>query len=210
MTGDDFLRQTEVSRATLGRIPIYLKYLKSIEDESQNISATAIARELGLGEVQVRKDLGTVSGVGRPKTGYKVSELIYSLEKFLGADKTENVVIVGAGKLGKALLGYKGFEDYGLHIIAAFDKIIKSPVTENGEKTIYPMDNFPLFCKQNNVKIGIITVPAESAQEICDLFVKNGIKAIWNFAPCSLSVPEGINIQYENMALSLAYLNKKV
>lgn len=210
MTGDDFLRQTEVSRATLGRIPIYLKYLKSIEDESKNISATAIARELGLGEVQVRKDLGTVSGVGRPKTGYKVSELIYSLEKFLGADKTENVVIVGAGKLGKALLGYKGFEDYGLHIIAAFDKIIKSPVTENGEKTIYPMDNFPLFCKQNNVKIGIITVPAESAQEICDLFVKNGIKAIWNFAPCSLSVPEGINIQYENMALSLAYLNKKV
>lgn len=210
MTGDDFLRQTEVSRATLGRIPIYLKYLKSIEDESQNISATAIARELGLGEVQVRKDLGTVSGVGRPKTGYKVSELIYSLEKFLGADKTENVVIVGAGKLGKALLGYKGFEDYGLHIIAAFDKIIKSPVTENGEKTIYPMDNFPLFCKQNNVKIGIITVPAESAQEVCDLFVKNGIKAIWNFAPCSLSVPEGINIQYENMALSLAYLNKKV
>lgn len=210
MTGDDFLRQTEVSRATLGRIPTYLKYLKSIEDESQNISATAIARELGLGEVQVRKDLGTVSGAGRPKTGYKVSELIYSLEKFLGADKIENVVIVGAGKLGKALLGYKGFEDYGLHIIAAFDKIIKSPVTENGEKTIYPMDNFPLFCKQNNVKIGIITVPAESAQEICDLFVKNGIKAIWNFAPCSLSVPEEINIQYENMALSLAYLNKKV
>lgn len=202
------MKQIEVSRATMGRIPVYLKYLKSIDSLTENISATALAKELGLGEVQVRKDLGAVSGAGRPKTGYNVSELISVLENFLASNENSNVVIVGAGKLGRALLDYGGFSDYGLDIKAAFDIAVTEPQTSNHGKPVYSMDLLDDFCKENNIRMGVIAVPANSAQEVCDRFIKNGIRAIWCFAPCTLNVPEDIPVQYENMALSLAYLNK--
>ena len=204
------MKQIEISRATMGRIPTYLKYLKDKALKTENISATTLAKELGLGEVQVRKDLGAVSGAGRPKTGYNVSELIAVLEKFLAHDENSNVVIVGAGKLGRALLDYGGFRDYGLDIMAAFDKAVDTPEKSNLGKPVYSMDMLDDFCKENNIRIGVIAVPAQSAQEVCDRFIKNGIKAIWCFAPCTLDVPDNIPVQYENMALSLAYLNKKI
>ena len=205
-----YVKQVEVSRATIGRIPIYLEYLKNAKHCAENISATTLAKELGLGEVQVRKDLGSVSGAGRPKTGDKISELIDALDNFLGIGKNSNVVIVGAGKLGRALLDYGGFESYGLQILAAFDIAADNAGKSTMGKPIFPMDEFLDFCSSNCVKIGIITVPAQSAQEVCDLFVKGGIKAVWCFAPCTLSVPDGVIVQYENMALSLAYLNKRI
>lgn len=204
------MKQIEVSKATMGRIPMYLKYLKNAKHNTENISATAIAKQLGLGDVQVRKDLASVSGAGRPKTGYNVNELIASLEEFLGVGKVSNVIIVGAGKLGRAFLDYGGFKDYGLDIVAAFDVAVESEENTDSGKIVYPMSEFESFCANNNVKIGIITVPASDAQNVCDLLIKNGIKAIWSFAPCTLSVPDGISVQYENMALSLAYLNKKI
>ena len=204
------MKQTEVSRATIGRVPIYLKHLKNAHHNSENISATTLAKELGLGDVQVRKDLGAISGAGRPKTGYKVSELIAALEEFLGGGEKNNVVIVGAGKLGRALLDYGGFGDYGLEIKAAFDIAVNAIKKSAFGKPIYPMDKLYDFCKSHDVKIGIITVPSDCAQEVCDRFVKIGIKGIWCFAPCNLSVPDEITVQYENMALSLAYLNKKI
>ena len=204
------MKQIEISRATMGRIPTYLKYLKDKALKTENISATTLAKELGLGEVQVRKDLGAVSGAGRPKAGYNVSELIAVLEKFLAHDENSNVVIVGAGKLGRALLDYGGFRDYGLDIMAAFDKAVDTPEKSNLGKPVYSMDMLDDFCKDNNIRIGVIAVPAQSAQEVCDRFIKNGIKAIWCFAPCTLDVPDNIPVQYENMALSLAYLNKKI
>ncbi len=202
------MKSVEVSKATTGRIPGYLRYLKRIA--CKNISATTIAKELGLGEVQVRKDLGAVSGAGRPRTGYNVQELICSLEQFLGADKSSNVVIIGAGKLGRALLDYQGFGDYGLNILAAFDIAVKEKQTSKTGKNIYPAENFQSFCKENDVRIGVIAVPAENAQQVCDDMLKCGIKAIWCFAPCTLIVPEHVPVQYENMALSLAYLNKRI
>ena len=204
------MKQIEVSRATMGRLPVYLKYLKNTDPSTENISATALAKELGLGEVQVRKDLGAVSGAGRPKTGYRISELIEVLEKFLGHNENGNVVIVGAGKLGRALLDYGGFRDYGLDIMAAFDISVTEPETSNLGKPVYSMDMLDGFCRENNIRIGVIAVPAHSAQEVCDRFIKNGIRAIWCFAPCTLTVPDDIPVQYENMALSLAYLNKKI
>lgn len=204
------MKQTEISRATLGRIPVYLDYLKSIKNVGGNISATAIAKELGLGEVQVRKDLNSVSGAGRPKTGYGVKELTKALETYLNAESGGKVVIVGAGKLGRALLDYGGFGDYGLDIAAAFDIAVDGNGHSNSGKPIYPMDMLENFCRDNDVSIGVIAVPAGSAQEVCDRLVKNGIRGVWCFAPCTLNVPPEIPVQYENMALSLAYLNKKI
>lgn len=204
------MKQIDVSRATMGRIPVYLQYLKSTGQNTENISATTLAKELGLGEVQVRKDLAAVSGAGKPRTGYNVGELTQTLEAFLSTDGDKGVVLVGAGKLGRALLDYGGFKDYGLEITAAFDAAVTETQYSNSKKPIYSMELFDDFCVSNNVRIGVIAVPMQSAQEVCDRFVKNGVRALWCFAPCTLTVPDGIPVQYENMALSLAYLNKKI
>lgn len=204
------MKQTEVSRATMGRIPLYIKYLKSVCHTNENISATVIAKHLGLGEVQVRKDLSSVSGAGRPKTGYNTKKLIKTLEEFIHSGENGNVVLVGAGKLGSALLDYRGFEDYGLKITAAFDVKFDAAEKSRLGKPILPMEELEEFCENNNVRIGIITVPAEHAQTACDRLVKCGVRAIWCFAPCTLSIPSDVTVRYENMALSLAYLNKQI
>ena len=199
-----------VSKATLGRLPNYLEYLRNLPpDKVPYISATAIAKHLGLGEVQVRKDLAAVSGAGKPKLGYGTTELVEKLEDFLGCNQLTPAVLVGAGKLGRALLQYDEFEKYGVKISAAFDS--NERVISLGSKTeILPMNQFEYFCKTKNIKLGIITVGEGSAQAVCDQMVKSGITAIWNFAPCKLKVPVGILLQNENLALSLAHLNNQL
>lgn len=195
-----------ISKHTLQRLPMYLSYIQGLpEDAPKNISATTIAEALQLNDVQVRKDLASVSSSGKPKVGYNVKDLIVELEAFLGYNDIDNAVIVGAGSLGKALLNYSGFKAYGLNIIAAFD-LCEEP-TEFQGKTVFPIAQLGSFCRKVNVHIGIITVPASSAQEICDLLVESGIRAIWNFAPVHLVVPDGILVQNENMASSLALLS---
>lgn len=207
------MKQVEVSRATLGRIPSYVRFLKYLitkPDCGENISATVLAKKMGLGEVQVRKDLSAVSGAGRPKTGYNINELISALEEFLTADGTKSVVLVGAGKIGRALLDYSGFADYGLEITAAFDVAVQETEYSKSGKPIFSMDKIEDFCTENDVKIGVIAVPSSNAQDVCDILIKNGIRGIWCFAPCMLNVPDDVSVQYENMALSLAFLSKKI
>ena len=199
-----------VSKATLGRLPSYLEFLRNLPpDKIPYISATAIAKHLGLGEVQVRKDLAAVSGAGKPKLGYVTAELVEKLENCLGCNQLTSAVLVGAGKLGRALLQYDEFEKYGVKISAAFDS--NERAISLGSKTeILPMNQFEYFCKTKNIKLGIITVGEGSAQAVCDQMVKSGITAIWNFAPCKLKVPIGVLLQNENLALSLAHLNNQL
>ena len=201
------MERKEISKSVLKRLPGYLAYLKSIpEDASPNISATALANALGMGEVQVRKDLAMVSDGGRPKTGYPRETLIEDISQFLGYDNTTDAILVGAGKLGQALLGYSGFSAYGLNILAAFD--VAPSQTQSAEgKPILHIDRMESFCKENSVLMAIITVPVEYAQEVCDRLIRCGIKAIWNFAPTHLDVPANILVQNENMATSLAVLS---
>ena len=201
------MKTTDVSRAALGRIPVYLRFLESLPQDVETVSATTIAKALGFGEVQVRKDLGAICGSGKPRIGYNVSDLKESLESLIDS-RNGKTVIVGAGKLGRALLDYGGFSDYGLDILAAFD----TEVSQNNAsgKPILPIDGLHDFCKENDVSIGVITVPAKAAQEVCDKLCQSGIKAIMSFAPCKLTAPEGVAIQYENMALSLAHLKTQI
>lgn len=199
-----------VSPSTLKRLPKYLHYLKRLPAEQTHISATAIAQALDCGDVQVRKDLANIAAGGKPKTGYEKGTLIDALETFLGYKNVHNAVIIGAGKIGMALFEYTGFAAYGLNIVAAFDKdISKVGVSEKG-RYIYPLADFPEFCRQVNVKIGIITVPADAAQETCDLLCANGIRAIWSFAPVHLNAQKNTLIQYENMAETLAILSSHI
>lgn len=199
--------EKKVSKAVLKRLPGYLAYLKSLQDhEYPYISATALANALGMGEVQVRKDLASVSDGGRPKIGYLRENLIDDIEQFLGYDNTTDAVLIGAGKLGQALMGYKGFEEYGLNVLAAFDINPQKDATDEG-KPIYHIDHLEQFCRAHKVLMGIITVPDCHAQEVCDKLIACGIKAIWNFAPIHLEVPSNILVQSENMATSLAVLS---
>ena len=201
------MERKEISKSVLKRLPGYLAYLKGLPEESSAyISATALANALGMGEVQVRKDLSQVSDGGRPKLGYPRAALIDDIEQFLGYDNTTDAVLIGAGKLGQALMGYKGFEDYGLNILAAFDKNPQMDRTVEG-KSVYHIDKLEAFCRKHKVLMGIITVPGEHAQEVADLLIAGGIKAIWNFAPTHLDVPRNILVQSENMAMSLAVLS---
>ena len=200
------MERKDISKAVLKRLPGYLAYLKSLpEDASPYMSATSLANALGMGEVQVRKDLAQVSNGGRPKIGYLRESLIEDISQFLGYDNTTDAILVGAGKLGQALLGYSGFDAYGLNILAAFDAA-PSELQADG-KPVYSMEKMESFCRTNKVLMGIITVPVEHAQQVCDQLIACGIKAIWNFAPTHLDVPPNILVQNENMATSLAVLS---
>jgi redox-sensing transcriptional repressor len=204
------MEKFSVSKATLGRIPRYLNFLRELSpDKVPYISATTISKALKLGEVQVRKDLAMVSGAGKPRLGYETEVLIEQLEDCLGYNKLTSAVLVGAGKLGQALLQYDGFRDFGVKITAAFDSN-DSLINLDSKTEILPMNQFDNFCKEHNVCIGIITVGESSAQNVCDQMVKSGITAIWNFAPCKLQVPDGILLQNENLALSLAHLRNQL
>ena len=196
-----------VSRNTLQRLPRYLNYLKSL-DPCGNVSSTEIAKALGLNDVQVRKDLSSVSSGGRPKVGYNVSALMSDLKEFLGYNATKGAIIVGAGNLGRALMSYRGFSEYGLTIIAGFDSNPALVGCKVDGKEILSLDSLGDYCRENGVEIGVITTPAPYAQEVSDLLVSAGIKAIWNFAPAHIYVPDGVLVQNENMASSLALLSK--
>ena len=199
--------EKKISKSVLKRLPTYLAYLKGIQDtDSPYISATALANALGMGEVQVRKDLAMVSDGGRPKIGYPRELLIEDIEQFLGYDNTTEAILVGAGKLGQALMCYKGFDEYGLNILAGFDQHPDVDCLENG-KPIYTMEQMESFCRTHKVLMGIMTVPEHAAQSVCDQLIKCGIKAIWSFVPGHLDVPEGVMVHNENMATSLAVLS---
>lgn len=196
-----------ISKKTLSRLPLYLGYLKDQKRFGQKtISATMIAEGLGLNQVQVRKDLAQISCGGKPRIGYMIDELETDIERFLGYNNVNSAVIVGAGNLGKALMSYVGFKQYGLDIAAAFDADGALTNSEFNGIPIFPVEKLPDIAKRLKIHIGIITVPAPHAQKVCDMLVDAGVLAVWNFAPTVLKVPEGILVQNENMASSLALL----
>lgn len=197
-----------ITSQTLQRLPMYLNYLKSLSKEYVNISATAVAEALSLNDVQVRKDLASVSRGGKPKIGYVTEELISDISEFLGFDNSDSVIIVGAGNLGRALLAFDGFGEYGFNILAGFDCDESIIGTSINGKLIYDLSTLNDFCSKNNVHIGIITVPENAAQSVCNSMASAGITEILNFAPVHLNAPSGITIQNQNIAISLAMLSR--
>ena len=203
------MEYTKVSKKLLNRLPGYLNHLKALPGECENVSAASIARALGLGEVQVRKDLAKISNCGRRRTGRCREQLILDIEKYLDYASETGTIIVGTGKLGSALLDYDGFDEAGLNVMAGFDLQPGKDQTERG-KPIYPMTRLETFCKRYEVRIGIIAVPGEYAQDVCDSLVEYGVEAIWNFAPVLLRVPDHVVVKHENLALSLTGLRMQL
>ncbi len=201
------MKNEYISQATLKRLPQYLRIIKDKKNENvKNISSTEIATILRLNPIQVRKDLALVSRAdGKPGVGFNTEELIQDLEDVLNLNNITDAVIVGAGKLGQALLNYKGFEN-NLNILMAFD----NDKNKCNNKKIFFIDKMEAQIIENNIQIGIITVPKENAQKVCDIMIKSGIKAIWNFAPINLKVPENIAVKNEDLSTSLVILLKKL
>ena len=196
---------------TVKRFPSYLRILKQNQRAGmKNISATVLADELGLKPIQVRKDISCTGIEGKPKVGFDIEDLIASITHVLGWDNTADALIVGAGNLGKAIAQYEGVEAYGLRIVAAFDKDPSKIGTKVGSLTIQPIDQINQYIKANRISIGVITVPAASAQAVADLLVKCGIRGIWNFAPKDLKLPDDVVMQRTDLATSFAVLSVKL
>ena len=198
-------KKYNLSRQALKRLPVYMSYLKTLDgNEVEYISSAAVADALDMNDVQVRKDLAAVcKSSGIPKKGFVVRDLISGISDFLGYGSGNDAILIGAGNLGMALMSYRGFDNYGINIVAAFDS--RPEVVDNVK--IYDISRLGEMCRKLNVKIGIITVPVDSAQQVCDMLVESGILAIWNFAPTHIKAPEEILVQNENMASSLALLS---
>lgn len=201
-----------IPEPTLRRLPIYYQYLKKIHTERkmEYISATQIGGDLNIIPIQVRKDLEITDVVGKPKLGYNVTELMFAIEDFLGWNNTTDAFLVGAGNLGSALLGYNGFKEYGVNIIAAFDIDEQKVGTSVDGKPIFHINKLQDMIKRMGIKIGIITTPPGHAQEVADIMTDAGICAIWNFSHTKINVPQGVIVQHENLASSLVVLSKKL
>ena len=210
--GSQWPSDSGMSLQTFRRLPSYYNYLRELCTANvAYISAPTIAGEMGLNEVQVRKDLAAASrSPGKPRKGFAVAELMDSIGECLGYHNNEDAILVGVGKLGKALLAYKGFEEHGVRIIAAFDVEESIVGTSVAGKKVLPLDKLPSLCRRMGVRIGIITVPAPHAQVACDFLVESGMMAIWNFAPIHLHTPKDVLVQNENMAAHLALLSQQL
>lgn len=200
-----------IPQPSLRRLSQYHHYLVELQARGVNqVSCSAIGRDLNLVPVQVRKDLQYTGMAGRPRTGYAVHELIQAVENFLGWNNVNEAFLAGAGNLGKALLGHERFARFGLHIVAAFDTDSAKIGQWIHGKAVLSLDKLADLAQRMSVHLGIITTPAEVAQTVADEMVRGGIQAIWNFAPLRLRVPEHVIVHNEDLYSSLASLSWKL
>ncbi len=200
-----------ISEPTLRRLPLYYQFLlRKKQNGDTSVSCPQIAQDLELTSIQVRKDLQSAGAVGRPRVGYVIDEVLVTLSELLGYSNTKDALLVGAGNLGIALLDYEGFEEHGLNIVAGFDVDEEKLGKVFQGKRIYDLSDFKRIASRLNIKIAIITTPASSAKEVCDIMIDSGIKAIWNFAPIHLSTPDDVIVENVNLTASLAVLSNRL
>lgn len=193
---------------SIRRLPLYLNYLRKIHEE--NISGTVIAEALDILPIQVRKDLAITNVTGKPKVGFNVKELKKAIEHCLGWNNLNDAFLIGAGHFGQALLGYKKFRDHGLNIVAVFDKDEDKVGTDIFGYKIFPVEKLNNLIQRMKVKIGIITTPGSTAQELADTMIEAGVLGIWNFTPATLNVPENIVVENVRLVSSLSVLTSKL
>lgn len=195
-------------RPALRRLPVYYRRLRqAVEEGVAFLSSADLALSADVSEAQVRKDLSYLDLSGRSGVGYNVIEMAAYLEEFLGLVNDKEAVIAGMGNLGRALVLYPGFSRYGLRIVAGFDRDPVKVGTQVAECHVLPIEKLPDLAQRMHIQMGIITVPAEAAQEVADLMVEGGIQVIWNFAPRRLTVPEGVVVKNQDLAVELATLS---
>ncbi len=196
-----------VPEPTLRRLPWYLSNVKLLKQRGERyVSSTQISKEINVDASQIAKDLSYVNISGRTRVGYEVDTLIAVLEDFLGFTNLHKAFLFGVGSLGGALLHDSGLRHFGLEIVAAFDVNPALVGTKLNGISIFHTDEFPRKMKEYDVHIGVLTVPIEIAQQITDYMVEGGIKAVWNFTPFRIRVPENIVVQNTSLYAHLAVM----
>jgi len=190
------------------RLSLYLRQLESLAVGGQDkVSSRQLAESLGLTDAQVRKDLAYFGQFGRRGVGYRVAPLITQLRRILGTDKAQNVIVVGAGDLGRALLRYKGFSRKGFEFVAAFDVSESKVGRQFGGIPVYHIDQLPEVVRRHDVKLAVLTVPAEAAQETAERLCEAGIQGILNFAPAPIQLKPGVAFSLVDLAAQLEQLS---
>lgn len=196
-----------ISDAAIRRFPRYYRYLGELEASGiTRISSQELAEKMGLTGSQIRQDFNHFGGFGQQGYGYKIEVLREEIGKILGIDKSKNVIVIGAGNLGQALIGYAGFSHYGFKLTGIFDISEKVIGTQMRDLTVLPMEDLEDFLKTNIVDIAVLTVPASAAAEICEKLCSLGVKGIWNFAHTDLTVPSGVTVVNAHLTDSLMQL----
>ncbi len=199
--------QWKVPEPTLRRLPWYLAFIKLLKNRGETfVSSTQIAKEISVDSSQVAKDLSFVNVSGKTRVGYEIDSLIEVLESFLGFTAMHKAFLFGVGSLGAALLHDSGLNQYGLEVVAGFDIRKDLSGTSINGIPVFHTSEFPQKEKELGARIGILTVPVDKAQEVADMMIAGGIKAIWNFTPFRIRVPEHIVVQNTSIYAHLAVM----
>lgn len=205
----------KIPEPTLRRLPWYLSCAKLMRDKGEKfVSSTQISKQINIDSSQIAKDLSYVDISGRTRVGYEVDLLISVLEDFLGFTNLHRAYLFGVGSLGGALLRDSGLSHFGLKIVGAFDVNPDLVGTEINGIPIYHTDELQLRMQKDKMNIGVLTVPIAISQQVTDKMVEGGIKAVWNFTPFRIRVPEGIVVQntslYAHLAVMFNRLNENM
>ena len=200
--------RSEIPRKAIYRLSLYLRCLHRLkENDIHTVSSEALAKAAGVKPTQLRKDLTYFGQFGTRGLGYDVGQLAKIITDTLGTNRLQPVVLVGVGNLGSALLSYRGFEQEGFEIIAAFDQDAARFRRHKAPKPVLPMERLDDFAAVNHVKMAIVSVPAAAAQEVANALVAAGITGLLNFAPLVLHVPEDVTVNNVNLAMELENLS---
>jgi redox-sensing transcriptional repressor len=187
----------DIPDIVIGRLPLYLRALTRLQQEGRDVTSShELGRHLGISSAQIRKDLSHFGGFGKQGTGYQIEFLVDKLRQVLQVDRVWKVALVGAGDLGTAITHYGGFSHRGFPISWVFDADTNKIGKQIGKNTVLPMEKLEGTLIENQCQIAMIAVPAEYAQDVTNRLVKCGVKAILNYAPISVNVPDGVTVQY--------------
>lgn len=201
-------RNKKISMAVVRRLPKYYRYIGELKSKGvSRVSSNELSELTGFTASQIRQDFNNFGGFGQQGYGYNVEELESNFKKILGLNKTYNAIVIGAGNLGQAIANYSNFEKKGFKITGIFEKNPKLIGMKIRDISVYDIDNIKSFIEDNKVDIGIITTPKESSQEVANILIKYGIKAIWNFAPLDIKVQEDVVLENVNLSESLLSLS---
>ena len=194
----------EIPEVVIERLPVYARALAALQARGMDVvSSQDLGEQLGVTPAQIRKDLSYFGRFGKQGRGYSVHRLMEELQRILGLNRTWTMVLVGVGQLGRAILQYGGFAPQGYHVVEAFDANPEQVGQQLGDVTIRDVAELPEVLKKTHVDIGIVAVPAEHAQEVIDILVAAGVKAILNYAPIAPQVPRGVHVRQIDPVLAL-------
>jgi redox-sensing transcriptional repressor len=205
------LEHRKISRAVISRLPRYYRFLGELLDAGvERISSNDLSKKMHVTASQIRQDLNNFGGFGQQGYGYNVKYLHSEIGKILGLDKTHNFIIIGAGNLGQALANYASFEKSGFVLKSLFDVNPRLDGISIRGIRVRMMDELIGFLKENDIEIAALTIPKSKAVEVADILVKNGIKAIWNFAHTDLTLPKDVIVENVHLSDSLMQLSYNI